>query len=238
MKFFRKLLLKRKTANSDEFKIAVLGLGVFGQAVTRALFENDIEVLAIDRDRDLVNRCKEFSTESVILDVTNQEGLAKFSLQEYSAVVVAIGNQFENSFLATAYLKEIGAKYVIARATSEINRKILHKIGADEVISPEEEIGHHLGYHLAKRKNLHAITVRGNYCISEIEVPAKLLGQSLPEQIFEPQNDIQVLLVNTINEEGALHSMRPKRDTILNPDDKLSVFGDSEKIDEFIEEFS
>ena len=236
MKFFRRFLFKRRLEPAPGFKIAVLCLGVFGRAVVRAAAENNIEILAIDREREKVNLCKDFATEAVILDVTSQEGLNKFRLQDYHAVIVAIGRHFENNFLATAYLKELGAPYVISRAASDIHARILFKIGADEVINPEEEIGEDLGFHLARRKNIHALSLKGDYSIIEVEVPDKLAGTPLPAELLAPGDFARVLLVSRVNEKGALETF-PASPEPLQPGDRLSVLGTDKQLEEFKKDY-
>ncbi|MFO1478940.1 MAG: TrkA family potassium uptake protein [Turneriella sp.] len=236
MNFFRRFLFKKRLEPAPGFKIAVLGLGVFGQAVTRAASQNNIEVLAIDRERDKVNACKDYATEAVILDITNQEGLNKFRLQEYHAVIVAVGKHFENNFLATAYLKELGAPYVISRAASDIHARILFKIGADEVINPEEEIGEDLGFHLARRKNIHALTLKGDYAIIEVEAPAEMAGEALPNTLLQAGETARVLLVSRVDEKGVLNTFPATNDPI-HAGDRLTVLGTSAQLEEFKKEY-
>ncbi|MCP4589449.1 MAG: TrkA family potassium uptake protein, partial [bacterium] len=55
------------------------------------------------------------------------------------AAIVGIGEGFEAAALTVATLKELGVPRIYARAESEIQGKIMLKVGADAVVSPHRE---------------------------------------------------------------------------------------------------
>ena len=120
-------------------RFAVIGIGRFGKRLARALTAAEAEVIAIDRDAELVEQIRDEVTLAVRLDSTDAEALRMQAVQDVDVAIVGIGEDFESSALTVATLKEIGVKRIIARANSEIQAKILEKVGADEVALPEGE---------------------------------------------------------------------------------------------------
>lgn len=126
----------------------VLGLGRFGRAVCERLIERGQSVMGVDNDPKLVQDAADWLTQAVQLDVTDREALLEIEAQEFDTAIVAIGTNFEASILATVLLKEIGVKYIIAKALSTLHEQVLLRVGADEVIFPERQAGYELGERL------------------------------------------------------------------------------------------
>ncbi len=123
----------------------VIGMGQFGQAVSRRLLERGQAVMGVDLDPKLVQDVSEWMTQVVQLDVTDREALEEIEAGSFDTAVVAIGTNFEASILSTILLKEMGVARVIAKALSEMHERVLLKVGADEVIFPERVAGYNLG---------------------------------------------------------------------------------------------
>ena len=119
--------------------IAVIGLGRFGAALARELQNRDIEVLAIDGREQEVQELQGLVTEAVRVDAQNARELERLGLAHMDVVVVAIGEDFEAAQDCVLALKSIGVRHVVARAQTRDRRRILRKIGADSVVSPEAE---------------------------------------------------------------------------------------------------
>ena len=120
-------------------KAAVIGLGRFGHKVACALNDSSVEVIAIDRSPKLVESIRDLVTLAVCLDSTDEEALKAQGVDQVDAVIVGIGEHFEAAALTVALLKSLAVKHIIARAKSDIQAKILRKVGADEIVNPEGE---------------------------------------------------------------------------------------------------
>ena len=127
-------------------RFVVIGLGRFGRRLARELTEAGHEIIAIDTREALVERVRDEVALAVCLDATEPEALKSQGVDKVDAAVVAIGEDFEANALATATLKSLGVGRVISRASSDIQRRILDRIGADQVIFPEEEMAVRLAY--------------------------------------------------------------------------------------------
>jgi trk system potassium uptake protein TrkA len=130
-------------------KFAVIGLGIFGVRVALTLMENQGEVIAIDKNRKPIEEIKDKVTVAVRLDATDEEALKLQGIDKVDVAVVCIGEDFESNLLTTVLLKRLGVKKVVSRASSPVQRQILDLVGADRVVSPEEEIAVKLAESLA-----------------------------------------------------------------------------------------
>ncbi len=115
--------------------VVVLGLGRFGRSVAGALTREGCEVLAVDRDPELVRQISSQVTMAVQADVTSKDALAQLGVAEYTRAVVAIGDNVESSLVCALILKEdFKIPEIWAKAINAQQAKILRKIGVTEVI--------------------------------------------------------------------------------------------------------
>jgi len=121
-------------------RFVVIGLGKFGFHVAKTLYEEGHEVIAIDRDHDLVQRIDGHCTEAVVLDATDKDKLAALALEEIDAAVVSTGSDTSKSILITLYLNELGVKNILTKAVNEDHGKILSRVGARQIIEPEKSM--------------------------------------------------------------------------------------------------
>jgi len=119
----------------------VLGLGRFGSAVATSLAELGHEVLGVDYDEEIVNILKDKITQAVQADVTEERVLKELGVKNFDTAIVGIGSNLETSILVTMMLKEMGLKYIIAKAQNNLHAKVLKKIGVDKVVFPERDMG-------------------------------------------------------------------------------------------------
>ena len=119
----------------------IIGLGVFGMSVAKRLSEEKMEILAIDKNMNLVERASEFVTKAICMDVTNLESLKDLPLKDFEIAVVGIGEDVPASVLTCLALKEENVNYLIAKAGNRLHRKILTKLDVNEIVLPEEELG-------------------------------------------------------------------------------------------------
>ena len=120
-------------------RFAVIGLGRFGRGLARALTADGAEVIAVDRNPKLVEAVRDEVTVAVRLDSTDAEALRAQGIAEVDLAIVGIGEQFESAALTVAVLRELGVPRIYARAESDIQGQILSRIGAHEIVNPEQE---------------------------------------------------------------------------------------------------
>jgi len=183
-------------------RYAVIGLGKFGATVVRTLHERGHEVVAIDRDRTRVQEARDSSTRAIEANCTDQDTLRALGLQDADAVVVSLGEQMDASILVTLYLRELGLKEIVVKAVSEDHGKILHLIGATEIVHPERDTARRVARGLGLRSIVEYLPLAADSSLVEVQVPADFLGKTLAE--LEIRKRYQVLVVAIKRGEGLL----------------------------------
>ena len=121
-----------------------IGLGRFGQTLAASLVRNGHQVMIIDEHEEAVGLLADYVTNALIGDPTSEQLLRSSGAAEYDCVVIALSNNINKSILITMLLKDMGAPYVVARANSELERRVLEKVGSDRIVFPEQEMGEKL----------------------------------------------------------------------------------------------
>ena len=217
----------KEIPNAKQF--AVLGLGRFGSAVAKRLYALGKEVLAIDIDEQRVADVVDYVTHSMVVDCLDEATLKQIDIGSFEVVVVAIGSDMEASILSTLICKELGVKYVIAKAQSEQHRKVLEKIGVDKVVFPEMEAGQKLASLLASPDMVEIAELAPNFKIIEIEAPEDWHDKSLVELKIRNKYSLTVLLVNREQEVFA----SPSGEFVVQAGDKVVLCGEQKDLQKF-----
>jgi trk system potassium uptake protein TrkA len=215
-------------------KFAVIGLGQFGSAIAKKLAEKGAEILAIDSDPDKVESIRDYVTYSVTLDATSRPALESQNIASMDAVVVSIGQNFECTMLTVVQLQSLGVKRLMARAQGETQRRILTKLGVEEILSPEEEVGKNVADRLITPGMLMAVQLPDNYEIVEVEAPRSTVGRSLEDIGLAKKYKLSlVTLLRKTN--GDHHIMGvPDQETVVELNDLMVVFGTTKDVERFI----
>jgi len=209
----------------------VFGLGKFGRSVAQALFRNGCDVLAIDRDGEVVQDISDFVTHAVQADVTDAEALHALGIRNFDVAIIAIGEDMQSSIMSTILVKEIGVPYVVAKAQNDLHKRVLEKVGADKVIFPEREIGVRIANNLTAQSFTDYIEVSEDFSIGEIEVRKEWVGKTLKELDMRNVYNINVIGIK----QGSEITITPAADKLLSNVDVLIVIGNNKnlkKIDE------
>jgi trk system potassium uptake protein TrkA len=215
-------------------KFAVIGLGQFGSAIAKKLAEKGAEILAIDSDPEKVESIRDYVTYGVTLDATSRPALESQNIADMDAVVVSIGQNFECTMLTVVQLQSLGVKRLMARAQGETQRRILTKLGVEEILSPEEEVGKNVAERLLTPGMLMAVQLPDNYEIVEVEAPKSTVGRSL-EDIGLTKKYKLSLITLLRKTKGDHHILGvPEDDTVVEPNDLMVVFGTTKDVERFI----
>lgn len=199
----------------------VIGLGRFGIALAKTLYEIGNDVLAIDKNEDLIEDISDDVTHAVVLDATDENALQNLGIKNFDVAIVTIGDNLQSSILVTLLVKELGIKYIVAKARNELHAKVLLKTGADRVILPEKEMGVRVAYNLASSSILDYIELSPDYSVMEIEVIPSWYNQTLQELNLRSKYDINVMAIKKMD--GI--NLSPKPDDKLREKDILVVVG-------------
>jgi trk system potassium uptake protein TrkA len=161
--------------------VAVIGLGTFGSKTAISLFDKGAEVVAIDKNGELVEKIKDRVTHAISLDVTNEKALRSVNISDVDVAVVAIGDNVEKSIMAVATLRKLGVGRVIARATSILHQHVLREIGASQIIKVEEDMGEIIASQIIAPHVLQRYNFAAGYSIVELKLGKKFEGKTLVE---------------------------------------------------------
>lgn len=205
---------------------AVFGLGRYGKAVALELVKNGFEVLAVDNNEAHVNAAIPDIPICKCADVTDKEVLKQLGIPHIDVVVIAMASNLESSVMATMLCKELGVKTVVVKCSSDMNCKILSKVGADQVVFPEHESGVRLGKSLMSSGLVDIIELSKDVSMVEIEVKESWVGKNLMELNLRKKYSLNVVAI--IQNEQINTFIDPSKP--LTKDMTLVVIADANKL--------
>lgn len=156
----------------------IIGAGKFGTHLAKNLCDLGNEVMIVDNTETKVNELARYVTATELGDYTIKSNIEALGVEDYDYVFVCMSH-FKESLIIVDYLKEFGAKFVIAKASSELHERFLLKNGADKVIYPERDAAYDEAVSYSN-VNIHDyIKLSDDAGIYEIEAPSKWCGKSL-----------------------------------------------------------
>lgn len=191
---------------------AVFGLGRYGRAVAQELVKNGVEVLAVDWNEELVNAAIAEIPFCKCADITEAEVIKQLGIANIDVVIIAMASSLEASVMATMLCKEIGVKTVIAKCATEMDCRILSKVGADRVVFPESESGIRLAKNLLSSGFVDIMDLAADVSMIELDVRPEWDGKSLLELNLRKKYSINVVAVV---QDGNVH-------TDIDPEKPLS----------------
>jgi len=209
-------------------RVVVIGLGIFGSQLARQLYDKGIEVVAIDKNKDVVQRIKDHSTKAVLADATDKEVLESIGIDAADTVVISFGEDLSASTLLTLYLKEMKVKEVIVKVPNEDYKRILLKVGASEAIIPEREIANKVARSIISPNVLEYLPISEDFTIVELAPPSSFIGKSLAELDLRKRYQLQVIAIRDVLLEKL--QMVPRASSIIKDSDVLVIIGREEDI--------
>ena len=210
---------------------AVIGLGLFGSSIVNTLLEHDQEVLVIDKSEARVNEFRDRATEAIVADTQNELALNQLGIGNFDNVFVAMGTDLEASIMTTMICEELGVKNLICKAENARHAKVLEKLGADEVIQPERDMGQRIALHVMEPKILNDLKLKGELSVIEFELTnPKLFNKTLKELNLTNRYKISVIALSHADENGAII---PNQSTITKPGDIVTIIGTEKDVEAF-----
>lgn len=207
-------------------QFVVIGLGRFGSSLARTLYGLGHDVLAIDMKEDVVQDISDSVTHAVQADATDENALRSLGLRNFDVAIVTIGTNIQASIMVTLIVKELGVKYVVSKAQSELHAKVLYKIGADRVVFPERDMGIRLAHNLVSSSVLDFIELAPDYSIVEIAALPEWEGKTLKELNMRVRYGINIMAIK----HGAEINISPRADDVIDKNDVLVVIGSNEDL--------
>ena len=206
--------------------ILVIGLGTFGYALATKLYEEGHHVMAVDADEHLVNRIKDDVTISISADVTNSDVLEEIDPNNFDIIILGRSSNLELAVLTLAQLKNMNVKYIIAKANSFLQREILIKLGADEVVLAEDEMAKRIANRITHPNIKEIFDFSKDISIMKVKVPKRLVGKTLKELDLRKKNNISVFM----RKQGEHTEIVNDPNIKFEAEDELFVAGDESNI--------
>lgn len=174
---------------------AVFGLGRYGRAVASELVKSGAEVIAVDMDQDIINTMSSEIPYCKCADVTDPEVIRQLGIANVDVVIISMASDLEASVMATMLCKEIGVKTVITKCASEMNCKILSKIGADRIVFPEKESGVRMAKNLLSAGFVDLVELSKDVAMIEMQVKPEWEGKSLLELNLRKRYAVNIVAI-------------------------------------------
>lgn len=210
--------------------ILIIGLGRFGKHMAQKFSEQGNDILAVDTDEDRVNAVLPFVTDAQIGDATNEMFVESLGVANFDLCVVAIGDNFQSSLETTSLLKDMGAKFVLSRASRDVHAKFLLRNGADEVVYTEKETAERLAVKYGNDSVFDYIEINEDYSIYEIGVPDSWVGKSILDKKVRTKYNISILATKRGKEICPL----PHPDHVFSETESLMILGRNEDVKRLI----
>lgn len=210
--------------------ILVIGLGRFGRHMAKKFSEQNNDVMAIDINEERINNVLPVVTNALIGDATNEQFMETIGVRDFDLCVVAIGDNFQSSLETTALLKDLGAKFILARASRDVHAKFLLRNGADDVIYTEKETAERLAVKYGSDNIFNYIELNDEYSIYEIAVPSSWLNKSILKVNVRSKYGISILATKQGNNIFPL----PKPEHVFTDSESLMILGKNEDVSRFI----
>ncbi|MBO5489263.1 MAG: TrkA family potassium uptake protein [Eubacterium sp.] len=204
----------------------VIGAGQFGTSVARTIASSGAEVMVVDKDENNLENVSEYVTHSICGDATNPELIRQLGIKNYDGAIIGIGRHLEPTVLITIQMKELGIPHIITLAENELEARILRKVGADRVVSPDKEFGIRLGNQILNDNYMDMIELSDKYSITDYNIPAGWIGKTIKELNVRGKYGINIIGVRGRDK----ININPAPDDILKEDDVLIVLGHNSEL--------
>jgi len=199
----------------------VVGLGRFGSTVALSLTNEGHEVLAIDSNEKNVHAIEKFVAGTAIADTTAPNVLHNLGIQNFDCVVICIGQDLQASVVTTLLCKKLGVKLIVARASTNEQKEILEKVGADVVVFPEDYTAHKVAKMLSNPSMNDVINLTEKFKIVEMATPDNWTDKTIMELDIRRKYHLSIIVIKRQD-----FIIYPEPETELKKGDVLIVAGE------------
>ncbi|WP_075617408.1 potassium channel family protein [Paenisporosarcina indica] len=210
-------------------EFVVIGLGRFGGSIVRELIDQGADVMAIDKFAERVDEFAAIATQAIVADTTDESVLKSLGIRNFEHVIVAIGEDIQSSILTTLMLKEIGVNKITVKAQNDYHEKVLRKIGADQVVHPERDMGIRIANNIMSNNVLDYLELSDEHSIMEIKANEILAGSTIIDLDIRARYGINIVAIKR----GADILVSPQADEKIIINDILIVIGADADINRF-----
>jgi len=224
-------------------KYIIVGLGNFGSSLAMKLTASGNEVIGIDSRMEKVDQYKEKISHTICMNAMDEFTVTGLPLRDTDVVIVAIGEDQGANIMATALFKNQQVKRLISRAINPLHERVLHALGVDEIVHPEEETAERMAKKLCIKNVVDSFELSEEFSIIEAKVPEEYVGKSIKEIGFRQK--FNLLVLTTIKKEE-VKSVLGKSETmervhgiatpemVLKENEILVLFGSNQDLEKFL----
>ncbi len=209
-------------------KIAIIGLGRFARQLARQLYKDGIEVIVVDKSRVKIEQISDEVTVAVQLDCTDEEALRAQGIDKVDVAVVGVREDFETLVLTTVILRSMGVKKIYCRAERQVHSDILKRIGADQVIMPEDEAATRWSSRLGSPHIKDKLNFAPGYSLVEYTTPKSFDGETIVKLDLRKKYNVNVIAMNP-NDGSEMVSI-PTPETVVSEGDTLWLVASEESL--------
>ena len=215
----------------DMKQYLVIGLGRFGTSVAKTLYEAGENILGIDVSEELVqDRINNNILKNAIIgDASDGKILKDIGAENFDVAFVCIGD-IEASVMIALNLKELGIKSIIAKAINKKHGKVLTKIGATEIVYPEEHMGKRIAELAMNTDIIEHLKFTDNFVLVEIKAPSIFWNNSLIK--LDVRNKYNINIVGIKKSKGEFLP-NPTANVVIEEGDVLVIITDKKTVESF-----
>ncbi len=217
-----------KEKDEKQQKVLVIGCGKVGYATAVKLHSQGMDVSIVDKSHisNLPEGIRSIAGDAADLDVLKRAGI-----DEISSVVITTHNDDTNIYL-TIYCRRLRPDIqILSRASLDRNVGILHRAGANTVLSLVSMISNAVVNMLAPGK---IFMLRDGLSFFSTKVDKKLIGKNLITSEIREKTGCSV--VGMKHKDGNIH-INPDPYHKLIKDEEIYLIGDTESHNKFIDYF-
>lgn len=204
---------------------AVIGLGSFGQSIADQLLDLHADVLLIDTNEKRINKFIDRAKNAVICDSTDEKALIDAGIKSVDHAIVCIGADIQASILTSLILKDLSIPKITVKAQNGYHKKVLERLGVNEVLQPETEMGRRLAKRVIRDSIIEIFELTEDYSYAEILLPPAFAGKSIMDL-----NVRQTYKVNIVAIRRGEEILIPDPLDNFQPADQLLVVGSNKSI--------
>ena len=206
--------------------ILIIGMGRFGRSLADKLLELGNDIMIVDKREEIIEELAPRFTNALIGDATNLSVLKSLGVNNFDVCFVAIGENFQSSLEVTSQLKELGAKYVVSKASSELQAKFLSRCGADEVTYPERDMAEKLAIRFNADNIFDYVEISSEFGVFEIAVPNSWVGNTVLSTKARQAHNINIIAIK----KGGVLKMLTGADYVFQKQDHIVLIGTADDV--------
>lgn len=201
--------------------ILVVGMGILGRHLARKMQAMGNDVMIVDENEEVIQELSPEFSDCFVGDCTNEGVVRSLGVNNFDCCFVTVDGDFYATLEITSILKEMGASYVVSKASRSRQAKFLKNVGADEVFYPEKEIAEKLAVRYNANNIFDYMELTSEYSMYEIAILPEWVGKTILELNVRQRYGVNIIAIkngNTLNPS-------PYGNYVFKEDDHVMVIG-------------